>query len=204
MPGSTAAPSSSVPPRSSSPSASGHPGGWRHSCRCPSRVDERCRADRAPGPPGGGPGLHHLHAGLHSFRVFPALHPGRLVAVDTSRIAAWVVTGVGFLGGGAILRTRLSVQGLTTAAALPSHQGPGRHGADPGGHPGAARPPRDHGGVGGMRQAGGRGTGAGGLPYPGDLEHRGGSAGHPGEPAGGTPRQDRAWFPGRPSGAERR
>jgi putative Mg2+ transporter-C (MgtC) family protein len=41
-----------------------------------------------------------------------------LVAVDTSRIAASVVTGVGFLGGGAILRTGLNVQGLTTAAGL--------------------------------------------------------------------------------------
>jgi|SRR5689334_3004304 len=41
-----------------------------------------------------------------------------LVAVDTSRIAASVVTGVGFLGGGAILRTGVNVQGLTTAAGL--------------------------------------------------------------------------------------
>ena len=41
-----------------------------------------------------------------------------LVAVDTSRIAAAVVTGVGFLGGGAILRTGINVQGLTTAAGL--------------------------------------------------------------------------------------
>ena len=41
-----------------------------------------------------------------------------LVAVDPSRIAASVVTGVGFLGGGAILRTGVSVQGLTTAAGL--------------------------------------------------------------------------------------
>jgi len=47
-------------------------------------------------------------------------HYGRedLVTVDTSRIAASVVTGVGFLGGGAILRTGLNVQGLTTAAGL--------------------------------------------------------------------------------------
>ena len=47
-------------------------------------------------------------------------HYGRedMVAVDTSRIAASVVTGVGFLGGGAILRTGLNVQGLTTAAGL--------------------------------------------------------------------------------------
>lgn len=41
-----------------------------------------------------------------------------LVVVDTSRIAASVVTGVGFLGAGAIMRTGLGVQGLTTAASL--------------------------------------------------------------------------------------
>ncbi len=41
-----------------------------------------------------------------------------LVAVDTSRIAASVVTGVGFLGAGAILRTGVNIQGLTTAAGL--------------------------------------------------------------------------------------
>ncbi|MCC6647504.1 MAG: MgtC/SapB family protein [Polyangiaceae bacterium] len=41
-----------------------------------------------------------------------------LVEVDASRIAASIVTGMGFLAGGAILRTGLTVQGLTTAAAL--------------------------------------------------------------------------------------
>jgi putative Mg2+ transporter-C (MgtC) family protein len=41
-----------------------------------------------------------------------------LIAVDASRIAASVVSGIGFLAGGAILRTGLSVQGLTTAAGL--------------------------------------------------------------------------------------
>jgi putative Mg2+ transporter-C (MgtC) family protein len=41
-----------------------------------------------------------------------------LVEVDTSRIAASVVSAVGFLGGGAILRTGLTVHGLTTAAGL--------------------------------------------------------------------------------------
>jgi len=41
-----------------------------------------------------------------------------LIAVDTSRIAASVVSGVGFLGAGAILRVGISVQGLTTAASL--------------------------------------------------------------------------------------
>jgi putative Mg2+ transporter-C (MgtC) family protein len=41
-----------------------------------------------------------------------------LVEVDTSRIAASVVSAVGFLAGGAILRTGVNVQGLTTAAGL--------------------------------------------------------------------------------------
>jgi putative Mg2+ transporter-C (MgtC) family protein len=41
-----------------------------------------------------------------------------LVEVDASRIAASVVSGIGFLAGGAILRTGLTIQGLTTAAGL--------------------------------------------------------------------------------------
>src|SRR5580700_720513 len=41
-----------------------------------------------------------------------------LVNVDTSRIAASVVSGIGFLAGGAILRNGITVQGLTTAAGL--------------------------------------------------------------------------------------
>jgi putative Mg2+ transporter-C (MgtC) family protein len=41
-----------------------------------------------------------------------------LVEVDASRIAASVVSAVGFLAGGAILRTGITVQGLTTAAGL--------------------------------------------------------------------------------------
>ena len=41
-----------------------------------------------------------------------------LVAIDTSRIASAVVSAVGFLAGGAIVRTGATVQGLTTAAAL--------------------------------------------------------------------------------------
>lgn len=40
------------------------------------------------------------------------------VEVDGSRIAASVVSGVAFIAGGAILRTGLSIQGLTTAAGL--------------------------------------------------------------------------------------
>jgi len=38
--------------------------------------------------------------------------------VDPARIAAGVVTGIGFLGAGTIIRSRASVTGLTTAASL--------------------------------------------------------------------------------------
>ena len=37
---------------------------------------------------------------------------------DPARIAAQVVTGIGFLGAGAIIQSRGSVQGLTTAASI--------------------------------------------------------------------------------------
>jgi putative Mg2+ transporter-C (MgtC) family protein len=40
------------------------------------------------------------------------------VRLDPTRIAAQIVTGIGFLGAGAILRQGLSVRGLTTAAGL--------------------------------------------------------------------------------------
>jgi len=43
---------------------------------------------------------------------------GDFTSIDGSRIAASVVSGIGFLAGGAILRTGLSIQGLTTAAGL--------------------------------------------------------------------------------------
>jgi putative Mg2+ transporter-C (MgtC) family protein len=38
--------------------------------------------------------------------------------VDPSRIAASVITGIGFLGAGTIIRSNVSVTGLTTAASL--------------------------------------------------------------------------------------
>jgi len=39
-------------------------------------------------------------------------------AVDPSRIAAGVITGIGFLGAGTIIRARTGVRGLTTASSL--------------------------------------------------------------------------------------
>ncbi len=43
---------------------------------------------------------------------------GRGVSYDPTRIAAQIVTGIGFLGAGAIMRQGISVHGLTTAATL--------------------------------------------------------------------------------------
>jgi putative Mg2+ transporter-C (MgtC) family protein len=40
------------------------------------------------------------------------------VPADPARIAAGVITGIGFLGAGAIIRDREEVKGLTTAASL--------------------------------------------------------------------------------------
>jgi putative Mg2+ transporter-C (MgtC) family protein len=40
------------------------------------------------------------------------------IVLDPSRVTAYVVTGIGFLGGGAIIKHGVSVRGLTTAASL--------------------------------------------------------------------------------------
>lgn len=52
---------------------------------------------------------------LVSFQI-RALFPGALV--DPSRIAAQVVTGLGFLGAGTIIRAKGEIVGLTTAASI--------------------------------------------------------------------------------------
>ena len=43
---------------------------------------------------------------------------GSLLSYDTSRIAAGIIAGIGFVCAGTIIRTGLSVRGLTTAATL--------------------------------------------------------------------------------------
>ena len=52
--------------------------------------------------------------GFHEFLSSGA----SVVRADPTRIAAQIVTGIGFLGAGAIIRQGLSVRGLTTAATL--------------------------------------------------------------------------------------
>lgn len=53
-----------------------------------------------------------------AYGVGPFFDADSDVRLDPTRIAAQVVSGIGFLGAGAILREGLTIRGLTTAAAL--------------------------------------------------------------------------------------
>ncbi|MFC1631368.1 MgtC/SapB family protein [Candidatus Omnitrophota bacterium] len=50
---------------------------------------------------------------IHLFLVYQ-----EVAKIDPARLAAGVITGIGFLGAGTIIRFRASVRGLTTAASL--------------------------------------------------------------------------------------
>jgi putative Mg2+ transporter-C (MgtC) family protein len=54
--------------------------------------------------------------GAYGFSSF--LQHGKVVSYDPSRIAAQIVTGIGFLGAGVIFRQGFTIRGLTTAASL--------------------------------------------------------------------------------------
>jgi putative Mg2+ transporter-C (MgtC) family protein len=54
----------------------------------------------------------------YSFGAFLGQEASPQFRYDPTRIAAQIVTGIGFLGAGAIIRYGLSVRGLTTAASL--------------------------------------------------------------------------------------
>src|SRR3954468_13384383 len=54
----------------------------------------------------------------YGFNHFDVPRNDTVFQVDVTRIASQIVVGVGFLGGGAILKEGASVRGLTTAASL--------------------------------------------------------------------------------------
>jgi putative Mg2+ transporter-C (MgtC) family protein len=54
---------------------------------------------------------------VYEQRWFPALSNVR-VAIDPTRMAQGIMTGIGFLGAGAIMKEGLTVRGLTTAASI--------------------------------------------------------------------------------------
>src|ERR687887_293058 len=85
------------------------------------------------GPGGGGPGgggrpRTHMSVALgaalfgivsaYGWNEFAAVRAQTNVQIDVTRVASNIVTGVGFLGGGAILKDGATVRGLTTAASL--------------------------------------------------------------------------------------
>ena len=53
-----------------------------------------------------------------AFGAFVARSQASNVTIDVSRIASYVVAGVGFIGAGTILKRDDRVKGLTTAASL--------------------------------------------------------------------------------------
>jgi len=55
---------------------------------------------------------------IYGWSEFSAVRAQTNVQVDVTRVASNIVTGVGFLGGGAILKDGATVRGLTTAASL--------------------------------------------------------------------------------------
>lgn len=59
-------------------------------------------------------GMVGLGAALFTVVSLQGFGPGS----DSSRVAAMIVSGIGFIGAGAILHERGGVQGLTTAASL--------------------------------------------------------------------------------------
>jgi putative Mg2+ transporter-C (MgtC) family protein len=69
--------------------------------------------------------LHRKAAGFRTHilialgcAIFTIVSIGLAPGSDPGRIAAQIVTGIGFLGAGAILHTREHVQGVTTAATV--------------------------------------------------------------------------------------
>jgi putative Mg2+ transporter-C (MgtC) family protein len=54
---------------------------------------------------------------LYQPRWFPAASPD-MVQIDPTRMAQGIMTGIGFLGAGVIIKEGLSVRGLTTAASI--------------------------------------------------------------------------------------
>lgn len=69
--------------------------------------------------------LSHKDAGVRTYSLvaggsalFTVVSIYGFTGADPSRVAAQVVTGIGFLGAGLIFRQGLNVQGLTTAAGL--------------------------------------------------------------------------------------
>ena len=67
------------------------------------------------------------------FALFTIVSAFGFETADQSRVAAQIVTGVGFLGAGTILRSGTSISGLTTTATIGMAAGSGFYIASIGG-----------------------------------------------------------------------
>src|SRR2546426_7769251 len=56
--------------------------------------------------------------GAFGFQAFTGGTDTHRIQADLTRVASQVVVGIGFLGGGTILRSGATIRGLTTAASL--------------------------------------------------------------------------------------
>lgn len=54
---------------------------------------------------------------VYQVELLPTL-PLETVRVDPTRMAQGIMTGIGFLGAGVIMKERLTIRGLTTAASI--------------------------------------------------------------------------------------
>jgi putative Mg2+ transporter-C (MgtC) family protein len=55
---------------------------------------------------------------VHIYDKYSSSAADSILRIDPGRIAAQVITGVGFLGAGAILRSGINIRGLTTAGCI--------------------------------------------------------------------------------------
>jgi len=54
---------------------------------------------------------------VHQIQLLPGI-PIESVRIDPTRMAQGIMTGIGFLGAGVIMKEKLSIRGLTTAASI--------------------------------------------------------------------------------------
>ncbi len=52
------------------------------------------------------------------FELYKANNVNSILRIDPARIAAQIITGIGFIGAGAIIRSKFDIRGLTTASSI--------------------------------------------------------------------------------------
>jgi putative Mg2+ transporter-C (MgtC) family protein len=55
---------------------------------------------------------------LHIYDKYSGMSADSILKIDPGRIAAQIITGIGFLGAGAIMKSGVNIKGLTTAGSI--------------------------------------------------------------------------------------